>query len=194
MRKYNPIKYFIRLRRVLLIGALAECYEYYTEMMMHSRLATIRINYEKASNFADMIERIFQMDVNVQDFIPDENEESDKALQLYDKWKESLESPYIDAKVATAFCKAMRHYDGYTWLNGEGYIYMHIYIDNMTMYLMGKIDREELERRFVYYKIWDRGKSVKGNFALVRKTFRQMENMYMEILSKHDKRERKKNE
>lgn len=194
MRKYNPANFFIRLRRVLLIGALAECYEYYTEMMMHSRLAAIKTNYETASNFADMIERIFQMDTNIKDFMPDENEESEKALRFYDRWKESLESPYIDAKAAKAFCKAMRHYDGYTWLNGEGYIYMHKYLDDMSMYLMGKIDRWELQRRFVYYKIWDRGKPVKGNFSLVRKTFRQMEDLYMEILSKQDKRERKKNE
>lgn len=192
MRKYNTENYFVRLRRVLQMRDLAECYEYYTEMMMHSRLAAIRTNYETAYNFADMIERIFKMDTNVSDFIPDENEESEKALQLYDKWKESLESPYIDAKATKVFCKAMEYYDGYTWLNGEGYIYMHKYLNDMVMYLMGKIDRWELQRRFVYYKIWDRGRPVKGNFALVRKTFRQMEDMYMEILSKQTKREWKK--
>lgn len=151
-------------------------------------------NYKLAEHFSGVISSIFKMDCKPQDLIHDDDEVANNALYYHDSLEKLLKDvSFINREDILAFCKAMEHYNkGWCWLNSEGHAYMADYCDNLLGYLTGHISKKELERRFVFFKLWEGGKPIKGNLCLARRTFRQIEELYYEIVCKKEIRMVKK--
>lgn len=189
-KEYNKYK---RLYRVNRVSIILKCFELYTEMVSRSIIAGIDNNYERSEVFCNFIEDIFNMNASIEDFMVDKDKVADEALRYYDKLQEVLSLYPEDKESIWAFCKAMYYYDSFTWLRGDGYIYMPIYLDALMDYMIGRITKRKLEDIFVTFQIWNGGKKVPANLCLVRKTFRQAEELYCEIECKQLRRKEKKN-
>lgn len=182
-----------RLDRVLLVCSLCRAFEMYHSMMLSSRCLSYGNDYNRSAEMADVIGDIFNLDCKPEDLMFDSDDLSDTAIKNHQELKEILDSGVVDKKACMAFCKQMENNnDFYCWLNSDGYLYMSNYCDLMLGYLMGELPKSELEKKFVYYKLWEGGKPTKANFALARKTFIQVEQLYYDILCKQMTRERKK--
>lgn len=178
----NEKKYF-RISRLLLVHSLCKCFDLYHEMQLRLSLLEAKNNYENAVEMSDFINSVFNGDTSPETFIVDKDDTSNHIITLYLKFKESLNSVYIDADAAKVFCERMEKDDSeWCWLRSEGYLYMPSYCSIAINYIIGEIWKEELKDHFVYYKVWEGGKKSKGNFALFRKTFIQVEKMYFDIV------------
>lgn len=184
---------YVRTYRVNKVRICLKCFELYTEMISRSILAGIENDYDRSESFYNLIGAIFGFDANIGDFIINKNKVGDEALRYYDKLQEMLNMYPEDKDTILAFCKAMYNYPKFTWLKGDGYIYMPMFCDALLDYLLGTITKRQLEDMFVIYKIWEGGKKSPANFCLARKTFRQVEDLYYEIEYKQLKRKEKKN-
>lgn len=174
-----------RTQRVLLVCSLCKAFELYHTMILTSRCMSYDYDYDKSSKMADFIGDVFDLDCKPEDLMFDKDDLSDVAINSHQELKEILDSGVVDKEACMAFCKYMENNKDFCcWLNSDGYLYMPKYCDIMLGYLMGEILKYELENRFVYFKLWEGGKPSKANFALVRKTFVQVENLYYDILCK----------
>lgn len=191
MRGYRKYAMLYRVNRVYIV---LRCFELYTEMMYRSVISRIDNNYERSEVFCNLIEDIFNMNASIEDFMVDKDKVADEALRYYDKIQEVLSLYPEDKESIWAFCKAMYHYPTFTWLRGDGYIYMPMYLDMLMDYMIGKITKRQLEDKFVTFQIWNGGKKVPANLCLVRKTFRQAEELFYEIECKQLRRKEKKHE
>lgn len=189
MRGYRKYAMLYRVNRVYIV---LRCFELYTEMMYRSVISRIDNNYERSEVFCNLIEDIFNMNASIEDFMVDKDKVADEALRYYDKIQEVLSLYPEDKESIWAFCKAMYHYPTFTWLRGDGYIYMPMYLDMLMDYMIGKITKRQLEDRFVTFQIWNGGKKQKANFALARKTFMQVEDLFWSIKCKQVVRKEKK--
>lgn len=184
---------YIRTYRVNRVRVCLKCYELYTEMISRSVLASLDNDYQRSENFCNLLNSLFNMNADVDDFIIDKDKVSNEALRYYDSINSILNMYPEDKDTIWAFCKAMYHYPKYTWLRGDGYIYMPMYLECLLDYLLGTITKNKLEEKFVIFQIWNGGKKKPANFCLARKTFRQVEELYYEIECKQLKRKEKKN-
>lgn len=188
-RKYRSL---LRENRIVIVWALCTCYDLYYTMNLKSKLVGMDFDYSKASMFSDAMNSIFKAETTVDDFIYDKDNESNEAIRLYKKLNIILDSNLLDKESVLSFLKAMMHKkDSWCWMNSDGYIYMPIYCSILLDYMNGEISKQKIEEKFVYYKLWDGGKPIKGNFALARKTFVQVENMYVDIVTKRISRKMK---
>lgn len=184
---------YVRTYRVNKVRICLRVFELYTEMISRSILSSFDNDYQRSENFCNLLNSLFNMDADIDQFIIDKDKVADEALKYYDAINKVLNMYPEDKDVIWAFCKAMYHYPEYTWLRGDGYIYMPVFCDYLLDYLLGTITKRQLEDKFVIYKIWEGGKKAPANFCLARKTFRQVEDLYYEIECKQLKRKEKKN-
>lgn len=178
-----------RLMRVATATILTKAFELYHKMVLNASAMKCDISYEKKEAFLGELNQLFHTNVSPSELFKDEDEYSREALECYDALKKQWEYGIVTESVGMAFCKAMEHYEGFCWLKTDGYLYMPLYLDFFCGYLTGYLTKSELESNFVYFKLWEGGKPSKGNFALIRRTFRQVEELYGEIISKQYKRQ-----
>lgn len=189
----SKVKDFIRFCRVEEVYFVCVCYEQFKMMMIHRVLSIDGgFHYNEASNFSSAMNEIFGMESKVDDFLVNKDSEMNKSIEFYNNFKKIVVEAELDYDEMLACCKAIYYNKTFSWINSDGYIYMPIYLENFFLYINGNISKEEMKRRFVYFKLWEKGKPTKGNFALVRRTFREVENIISEVKAKRLKRERKK--
>lgn len=190
MINLRHVDMYLRCKHVYYVCA---CYEHFKMMMIHRVLSMAEgFKYNEASNFSSVMNEIFGIESKADDFLVSKDSEIDKSIEFYDNFKQIVECSGLDYDETLACCKAIYYSKHYSWINTDGYIYMPRYLENFMMYLTDSMSKEEMERRFVYFKLWERGKPTKANFALVRRTFRDVETIINEVRAKRFKRERKK--
>lgn len=183
---------YVLTHRVASMETLFTCYDLYSQMMSYGIMSGINNPVESAERFSRTINALFKANSKPSDFIINNDDCSNKAIDCYNSLKKILDVNEGDKDAIWAFCKAMYHYPKYTWMRGDGYIYMRAFVSRLLDYLLGIITKRQLEESFVIYRLWDGGKKQKANFALARKTFMQVEDLFWSIKCKQIVRKEKK--
>lgn len=147
-------------RRLLEVLILTELYNRFSLMQLHRSLSVQKNpSYQEAERNADMFNAIFDMGMKPKDFFSDRNEETEKSLAEYEKFKETSEAMVLldyDMGTVLAFCKCLE----YSYVKGLGMfkcecnLHYQMFAEYLSNYITGFYSYEEMLQGFVEINVF----------------------------------------
>ena len=146
--------------RLLEVLTLTELFNRFSLMHLHRSIAVQKNpSYQEAERSADMFNAIFDMGMKTEDFFRDKNEESEKSLAEYEKFKEVaavMTTLGYDMETILAFCKRLE----YSYVKGLGVfkyecnLHYQMFAEYLCNYITGFYSYEEMARGFVEINVF----------------------------------------
>lgn len=142
-------------RRLLESLILTELCNRYSMMQLY-RSISLQENpsYREAEKDADRFNAIFDIGLKPSDFIKDKNEEAEKSLSEYEKFKEAADAMTFlgyDMQSIMAFCKRVEfsNVKGLGMFKRECTLIYKVYAEHLCNYITGFYTYEEMAKGFV---------------------------------------------
>lgn len=185
---------YARMKRVLNLFLLVNAYHHYTLLELHTNILKSDNSYKDAESMSGMINSLFNRETKPSDFIHDNQEVANEALDNYESlqmWLSSAEENNITPQSVIAFCKAVEYGEKVIWLKTLGHLYYPEYLRNLILYMTGAISRNDLMERFIEYSVFTQT-THKASFVHFRKSLLKIEELYNAIDSKQKSRSKTK--
>ena len=183
----KQIKNIGRKLRVLRLHAIVRAYSAYTQMELNREIMLHKNDWNTAEKTKCLIEFFFpDKELKVEQFIYNQNELSEKALDFHDEFKSWIsvaEFLGIPEKTITAFCKNVDKTCSIFRLKSTGHLHYPTYFNAIYRFLDGKINKEDMMKSFVEYSIFT-GKATPLRLSLLRHSVIEIEKLINEIILK----------
>lgn len=164
-------KIFHRQKKVLLACLLTRIYGEFSMMELNRSIAEHDRNYVEAEQSAGLFGAIFNMDIKPADLLTSEEDACDKAIDHYNRMNAFLkvaDTLSLDRDSIIAFCKSVEYGDKIAWLKFQANLNYKYHVDNLQLYMLGHIDKEQFEELFVEYSLFTKKASPVNMKRLIR--------------------------
>lgn len=175
--------------RIYEMYLVCKAYGMYHMMQLHASCAKEGLTYKQAESFSSFMNSIFRVKTTAETFITDENEESNKAIEFYEKFQHVVEGMNDLMKDSIlSFCKSVYFGNSCTMLKIDGFILYPIYLEALIKYMNGFGSLKEVRMTIVDFKPWyDKPKQTDSK--RFRKDFNKIEQLFSTIKEKKEKRQ-----
>lgn len=178
-------------RRAALMHTLLTGYSLFESIQLKKISTTVKMSYQKAEEFADLMEQMTGVKVAPSDLLLDENEEADSLLDDYAKLNEIIDTK-LDKTIQPAIMAYYNHLYHSVHLGGSRNSLLLIGLTAFLCYVQGMVNKEELKKGFLDFDI-QHMRIITVDSMYIRQLLIKLESDFNEICLKSAERSRKKN-